>query len=94
MREHVCMCVPIGRGTPERPRVVLVFFLGGVTYAEISALRFLSQREEGTCIHNMSMTCDDAIIIAKVYGSGLPCIVIYSICLSVCSVLVGTLSVV
>ena len=37
----------IGRGTPERPRIVLVFFLGGVTYAEISALRFLSQREDG-----------------------------------------------
>ncbi|XP_072921664.1 vacuolar protein sorting-associated protein 33A isoform X1 [Hemitrygon akajei] len=28
-------------------RVTLVFFLGGVTYAEIAALRFLSQMEEG-----------------------------------------------
>ena len=42
----------IGRGTPERPRVVLVFFLGGVTYAEISSLRFMSQREEGILVAN------------------------------------------
>ena len=28
-------------------RVTLVFFLGGVTYAEIAALRFLSQMEDG-----------------------------------------------
>ncbi|XP_043924530.1 vacuolar protein sorting-associated protein 33A [Protopterus annectens] len=28
-------------------RITLVFFLGGVTYAEIAALRFLSQMEEG-----------------------------------------------
>lgn len=50
---RMCICVMItsswrvGRGTPERPRIVLVFFLGGVTYAEISALRYLSQREDG-----------------------------------------------
>nr|XP_018896974.1 PREDICTED: vacuolar protein sorting-associated protein 33A [Bemisia tabaci] len=30
----------------DAPKVVLVFFLGGCTYAEISALRFLSQQEE------------------------------------------------
>lgn len=28
------------------PRVILVFFLGGVTFAEISALRFLAKQEE------------------------------------------------
>lgn len=28
------------------PRVILVFFLGGCTFAEISALRFLSQQED------------------------------------------------
>lgn len=28
------------------PRVILVFFLGGCTFAEISALRFLAQQEE------------------------------------------------
>lgn len=28
-------------------KVTLVFFLGGVTFAEISALRFLSQMEDG-----------------------------------------------
>ena len=92
MHEHVCVS-PIGRGTPERPRVVLVFFLGGVTYAEISALRFLSQREEGKCIHN---TCDDAIVLKCMVVDCLVRVffVIYSICLSVCSDLVGTLSVV
>ncbi|XP_026473937.1 vacuolar protein sorting-associated protein 33A-like isoform X2 [Ctenocephalides felis] len=30
----------------DSSRVILVFFLGGCTYAEISALRFLSQQEE------------------------------------------------
>jgi len=43
------------RQNPPRPyagqhgenRVTLVFFLGGVTYAEIAALRFLSQMEDG-----------------------------------------------
>ncbi|RWS28893.1 Vacuolar protein sorting-associated protein 33A-like protein [Leptotrombidium deliense] len=33
-------------GVVDDPKVVLVFFLGGCTYAEISALRFLSQQEE------------------------------------------------
>ena len=28
-------------------KVTLVFFIGGVTYAEISALRFLAQLEDG-----------------------------------------------
>ncbi|KAL5477144.1 hypothetical protein EMCRGX_G023894 [Ephydatia muelleri] len=32
--------------TSDRPQVVLVFFLGGCTYAEISALRFLSEKED------------------------------------------------
>ena len=30
----------------DRPRVVLVVFVGGCTFAEISALRFLSQQED------------------------------------------------
>lgn len=30
----------------DNPRVILVFFIGGCTFAEISALRFLSQQEE------------------------------------------------
>lgn len=30
----------------EAPRVILVFFIGGCTFAEISALRFLSQQED------------------------------------------------
>ncbi|XP_011311301.1 vacuolar protein sorting-associated protein 33A [Fopius arisanus] len=32
--------------TAEPPRLVLVFFIGGCTYAEVSALRFLSQQED------------------------------------------------
>ncbi|XP_058789341.1 vacuolar protein sorting-associated protein 33A isoform X1 [Phymastichus coffea] len=32
--------------TSEPPKLVLVFFIGGCTYAEISALRFLSQQED------------------------------------------------
>ena len=28
-------------------KVTLVFFLGGVTYAEIAALRFLAQQDDG-----------------------------------------------
>lgn len=32
-------------------RLTLVFFLGGVTYAEIAALRFLAQMDDGmTCL--------------------------------------------
>lgn len=31
----------------DEPKVTLVFFLGGCTYAEISALRFLSQQDDG-----------------------------------------------
>lgn len=30
----------------DSPKVILVFFLGGCTFAEISALRFLSRQEE------------------------------------------------
>ena len=38
------------RPTADRPQLVLVFFIGGCTYAEISALRFLAQREDGMCL--------------------------------------------
>ena len=30
----------------DRPKVILVVFVGGCTFAEISALRFLSQQED------------------------------------------------
>ena len=33
--------------TTDHPMVILVFFLGGCSYAEISALRFLAQRDDG-----------------------------------------------
>lgn len=36
----------IGDSQGDSPKVTLVFFLGGVTYAEIAALRFLSQQED------------------------------------------------
>ena len=32
--------------TNDQPQIVLVFFLGGCSFAEISALRFLTNREE------------------------------------------------
>lgn len=32
-------------------RPVLVFFIGGVTYAEISALRFLSSKDESMIVY-------------------------------------------
>lgn len=38
----------------DTPRVVLVFFLGGCTFAEVSALRFLSQQED--CKNNFIST--------------------------------------
>lgn len=43
------MVLLIERPTPDQPQLVLVFFIGGCTYAEIAALRFLASREEGTC---------------------------------------------
>ncbi|XP_013379301.1 vacuolar protein sorting-associated protein 33A-like [Lingula anatina] len=37
-------------------KVVLIFFLGGVTYAEIAALRFLSQQEDGPADYIIATT--------------------------------------
>ena len=34
---------------PRKRKVVLVMFLGGVTFAEIAALRFISRRPEVNC---------------------------------------------
>jgi hypothetical protein len=34
------------RGSKEGPKVTIVFFLGGITYAEIAALRFISKQLE------------------------------------------------
>jgi len=31
----------------QQPRVTLVFFLGGCTYTEVAAIRFLAQQDEG-----------------------------------------------
>jgi len=33
---------------PDERQQVLVFFIGGCTYTEVAALRFLSQKEEST----------------------------------------------
>lgn len=33
----------------EPPKLIMVFFIGGCTFAEISALRFLSQQEDCKC---------------------------------------------
>lgn len=37
------------QSSSEENRIVLVFFIGGCTFSEISALRFLSQQEESNC---------------------------------------------
>jgi len=37
-------------------KLTLVFFLGGVTYAEVSALRFLSQLEDGPAEYIIATT--------------------------------------
>ncbi|CAK4030792.1 Vacuolar sorting-associated 33A [Lecanosticta acicola] len=59
------------RGSKEGPKITVVFFLGGVTYAEIAALRFLSaqlQRQSGreivigtTCVLNGKKAVDVAV---------------------------------
>ena len=36
-----------GESQGDSQKVTLIFFLGGVTFAEIAALRFLSQQEDG-----------------------------------------------
>ena len=33
--------------TTAEQKITLVFFLGGITYAEIAALRFLAQQDDG-----------------------------------------------
>jgi hypothetical protein len=38
-----------GTATDSKRKVVLVMFIGGVTFAEIAALRFLSARPEINC---------------------------------------------
>jgi len=39
-------------------KVTLVFFLGGVTFAEVSALRFLAQLEDGNfCLCDATCYC-------------------------------------
>ena len=49
-------------------KVTLIFFLGGVTYAEIAALRFLSQQDDstywtqyGSCTHNVEWVLDPGL---------------------------------
>ena len=40
------------RSMVDKHRTVLVFFIGGCTFAEIASLRFLSQREDGEIVRN------------------------------------------
>jgi len=48
---------PEGRARPAtQPRVVLVFYVGGVTMAEVAALRFLSQQEDATTEYLVATT--------------------------------------
>jgi len=41
---------------PGQPKVVLVFFVGGCTFAEVAALRFLSQQEESNVEYLVATT--------------------------------------
>ena len=41
---------------PRKRKVVLVMFLGGVTFAEIAALRFISSRPEVNCAFLVTTT--------------------------------------
>ena len=49
----VCVCVCAGgsitssQSSSGEQKLTLVYFLGGVTYAEIAALRFLAQQDDG-----------------------------------------------
>lgn len=45
-------------GSIEETKVTLVFFLGGCTYAEISALRFLSKKTDGNYLVCEVISCD------------------------------------
>ncbi len=45
-----------GASSGDRPRTTLVVFVGGCTYAEISALRFLSQLEEANTEYLVATT--------------------------------------
>lgn len=53
----------VGVPTPDQPQVILVFFLGGCTFAEISALRYLAGRDEGTCIMTMFLLINDVLML-------------------------------
>ncbi|KAK2193496.1 hypothetical protein NP493_12g08025 [Ridgeia piscesae] len=55
LRKRKSSITSIQSGTVE-PKVTLVLFLGGVTYAEISALRFLSQLEDAPAEYLVATT--------------------------------------
>ncbi|KAI0225757.1 Vacuolar protein sorting-associated protein 33A [Lamellibrachia satsuma] len=55
LRKRRSSITSIQSGTVE-PKVTLVLFLGGVTYAEISALRFLSQLEDAPAEYLVATT--------------------------------------
>ena len=63
MNAYVLLCssaalTPIvsSGAAPRGRRIVLVMFLGGVTFAEIAALRFISSRPEVNCAFLVTTT--------------------------------------
>ena len=44
---YIVIAEALGGDSQGDQKVTLIFFLGGVTFAEIAALRFLSQQEDG-----------------------------------------------
>jgi len=57
-----------GQDSSTGTKKVLILFIGGCTYAEISALRFLSQQEESTTEYSVATT---SIINGNNFISGL-----------------------
>lgn len=72
------MCLVLGNSknsihsSIEETKVTLVFFLGGCTYAEISALRFLSKRDDGQYSSSIACTIDILVLLIGFFFLQLP----------------------
>ena len=59
------------RGSREGPKTTLVFFLGGVTFAEIAALRFVSQQLERSSGRKLVICTTGVVGGRRVVGAGI-----------------------
>ena len=69
-------------------KLTLVFFLGGVTFAEIAALRFLAQQDDGNahCFHSIA-----SFFLFPVFFGGLFLVVVFDLSLLYIFFLVGAM---